>query len=187
VNVNPSNAWQYATVTGFVPLNSSQVGFSSGYIPSGTAGGFDYFDITGVQLEKGSVATPYEIRPYATELALCQRYYQQFTSSSDSYHTYAIGQCYNTTSAWTYFRFLQVMRTPPTLVSNAASNFCLSNASTGANFTVTSLAINASDSSGVECARLDATASGASLVAGNATFLRNNGTILGYIGLNAEL
>jgi hypothetical protein len=32
--------------------------------------------ITGVQLEKGSVATPYEIRPFATELALCQRYYE---------------------------------------------------------------------------------------------------------------
>jgi hypothetical protein len=34
-------------------------------------------DFTGVQLEKGSVATPFEVRPFATELALCQRYYQK--------------------------------------------------------------------------------------------------------------
>ena len=70
-----SNAWQYVSVTGFVPLTATQLFFGPMYIPSGTAGGFDYFDVTGVQLEKGSVATPYEILPYATELALCQRYY----------------------------------------------------------------------------------------------------------------
>jgi hypothetical protein len=32
--------------------------------------------ITGVQLEKGSTATSFDYRPYGTELALCQRYYQ---------------------------------------------------------------------------------------------------------------
>jgi len=35
------------------------------------------FRLTGVQLELGSVATPFEFRPYAEELALCQRYYEK--------------------------------------------------------------------------------------------------------------
>ena len=37
------------------------------------------FFITGVQLESGSVATPFERRPYGTELNLCYRYYYRLT------------------------------------------------------------------------------------------------------------
>jgi hypothetical protein len=48
---------------------------------------------TGVQLEKGSVATPYEIRPYATELALCQRYYQRFQPSTSGGQRYIATGC----------------------------------------------------------------------------------------------
>ena len=33
-------------------------------------------NLTGVQLEKGSTATAFDYRPYGTELALCQRYYE---------------------------------------------------------------------------------------------------------------
>lgn len=35
------------------------------------------FTITGIQLEEGSVATPFENRPYGLELSLCQRYYEK--------------------------------------------------------------------------------------------------------------
>jgi len=40
------------------------------------------FYITGVQLEKGSTATSFDYRPYGTELALCQRYYQLIGSGA---------------------------------------------------------------------------------------------------------
>ena len=46
----------------------------------GTTGATFY--LTGVQLEKGSTATSFDYRPYGTELALCQRYYEQFYGDS---------------------------------------------------------------------------------------------------------
>jgi hypothetical protein len=71
------------------------------------------FYITGVQLEKGSTATSFDYRPYGTELALCQRYYQQIggTQAAD------FGSAgYNTTgqpvTTWTSF---PQMRASPTV------------------------------------------------------------------------
>jgi len=42
------------------------------------------WQITGVQLEAGSVATPFERRPFGTELQLCQRYYQKHSATGRS-------------------------------------------------------------------------------------------------------
>ena len=42
------------------------------------------FEITGVQLEVGPVATPFEHRSYGDELRLCQRYYQQIAGNTDN-------------------------------------------------------------------------------------------------------
>jgi hypothetical protein len=46
----------------------------------GTSGATFY--ITGVQLEKGSTATSFDYRPYGTELALCQRYFEKFDNGN---------------------------------------------------------------------------------------------------------
>jgi hypothetical protein len=40
------------------------------------------FYITGVQLEKGTTATSFDYRPYGTELALCQRYFEKSYNNS---------------------------------------------------------------------------------------------------------
>jgi hypothetical protein len=40
----------------------------------------DYFQITGVQLELGSVATPFEHRTFGDDLAICQRYFCKSSS-----------------------------------------------------------------------------------------------------------
>jgi len=52
---------------------------------NGVNGLSDGYDITNVQLELGSVATEFEHRSYGEELALCQRYFYQMSSSGSGY------------------------------------------------------------------------------------------------------
>jgi hypothetical protein len=45
------------------------------------------FLLTGIQLEKGSTASPFETRPYAIEQFMCQRYYEQVIARVGGYNT----------------------------------------------------------------------------------------------------
>jgi hypothetical protein len=45
----------------------------------------DYWQITGIQMEVGKVATPFEHRSYGEELALCQRYCQTYTGTDQEW------------------------------------------------------------------------------------------------------
>jgi hypothetical protein len=74
-----TTTWARYSITANVPANSTQLAISFGYTPTGTAGANDYFEITGVQIEQGSVATPFS-RCGTTlqgELALAMRYYEK--------------------------------------------------------------------------------------------------------------
>ena len=68
------------------------------------------FYITGVQLEAGSTASPFEYRLYGTELQLAQRYYQ-----FDSYVIWS-GNVTNANTYYMYKSFAVPMRATPTLV-----------------------------------------------------------------------
>lgn len=76
--------------------------------PIGTNGATFY--ITGIQLEKGSVATPFEQRPYGTELALCQRYYQK--NARFAWTNVATGNWNSSHCAWKV-----TMRASPTVIT----------------------------------------------------------------------
>jgi len=73
------------------------------------------FYITGVQLEKGSTATSFDYRPYGTEWALCQRYYQQITHAGSTI-TYILGTAYDATNIYSMsvYSLPVTMRSAPT-------------------------------------------------------------------------
>jgi hypothetical protein len=82
----------------------------------GTSGATFY--ITGVQLEKGSTATSFDYRPYGTELALCQRYYEILWSPTLNWQG-NVASIYSTTRAFIKSWHKVSKRTAPTVtVSN---------------------------------------------------------------------
>ena len=72
------------------------------------------FDFTGLQLEVGEKATPFEHRSYSDELARCQRYYYRHNVTSNL--TGGSGGYYATTAGRVWNQFPVTMRAAPTLV-----------------------------------------------------------------------
>jgi hypothetical protein len=72
------------------------------------------FYITGVQLEKGSTATSFDYRPYGTELALCQRYFERIPAMEGP--TVAVGQV-----SRVIYGFKATKRATPTITLGASS------------------------------------------------------------------
>ena len=85
------------------------------------------FYITGVQLEEGSVSTPFERRPYGLELALCQRYFCKSYNVSVVPGTVTVEgaiQIEGATSTYKYqyIPFKVPMRANPTVTTYNPSN-----------------------------------------------------------------
>jgi hypothetical protein len=90
------------------------------------------FYITGVQLEIGSTATPFERRLYNQELANCQRYLP--TANNGDYYT---GQVVTTTNSYASIRFPVTARVAPTGISiSSLTGYTTTNVS-GSGLTVT--------------------------------------------------
>jgi len=70
------------------------------------------FFITGIQMEVGSQATPFEHRSFGEELALCERYHQRFSDGD--------GTSSNTTTALFGMEYRQQMRSSPSFSLSAA-------------------------------------------------------------------
>ena len=81
----------------------------------------DTWQITGVQLEVGSQATPFEHRPAGEELALCQRYYFKFLEGNNK--EIGVAWYYLNTHASFFFRFPTTMRAAPTGTDTTGSSY----------------------------------------------------------------
>ena len=90
--------------------------------------------ITGVQLEVGNTATPFEHRSYGDELARCQRYYQQINGTS-LYTLYGVGRAESTTNARIVINLRTTMRSVPTF--NSSGTFTTSPGGTVSGMSVT--------------------------------------------------
>jgi hypothetical protein len=131
-----------------------------------------------VQFEQGSVATPFERRPYGTELALCQRYYSKMSASSaGTYAAFASGFCASTTAASVYFKYPTQMRSAPTLT---LSNCALQNAGGAVNAATASVFYAGSDSGYLTVAATGQTTGQGAVLIGN-----NNANA--YLDLSSEL
>ena len=119
------------TITGSAPVTSTPTRLSYTFaMPSTATNGFQFFfqlgaftsgtfTITNIQLEKGSVATSFDYRPYGTELALCQRYFQgSIYSGGNSNATGYCGSAATSTNANYAYTLPVVMRATPTVSFN---------------------------------------------------------------------
>lgn len=103
------------------------------------------FAITGVQLEAGTVATPFEHRGYDVELAMCQRYLPVFSGLG----YYGTGLSSSGTLGYAVLPLTVEPRVPPTgVIQGAGSVFIAINAS-ASTVSITGLAINSTSYSTV--------------------------------------
>jgi hypothetical protein len=212
--INSANTWEYKTILIpgdtvsswlFNSTTSIALSFSlgAGSSFSGTAGNWvseNYisatgatsvvgtngatFYITGVQLELGTVATPFERRPYGTELSLCQRYYYRISAEGSATTYLSQGQAESTTGAIAVSFFPVSMRVAPSALeqTGTASDYRIRIDGTNVTFSSVPAFQNATTyNAAISCS----VASG--LAAGKALSIRPNTSAVAYLAWSAEL
>jgi hypothetical protein len=163
LNATLTTTWQRFSVTGTVASTATQLAFYTDFAPTGTASTNDYYEVTGFQIDIGSVALPF--RTYAAtiqgELAACQRYFELCGFGSN---VSVPAQAISTTASYGSFFYKVTKRGTPTIATSGGT-FKVWNA-TATDVSATFQA----DSISVDGARI-AAVSASGLVAGNAAAL----------------
>ena len=176
-----TTTWQRFTVTGTIAATATEMCIGYYFTPTGTASTNDSFDITGVQIDIGSVALPFRTTGATIqgELAACQRYYWRQTASTSYAGLAPYANAKSTTQASGIITNPVVMRVAPTSVE--FSSVGLYDGNTTYAITSITLAFPSTLSSMMDWN----VASG--LTANRSYGLIANGSTSAYIGFVAEL
>jgi hypothetical protein len=177
-----TTTWQRFTYSGTLATTATELAVWFEHRGSGTAGAADYYEVTGIQLDIGSVALPYR-RNSATiagELAACQRYFQ-ILGGDNAFEYFCIGSSASTTDASGVIPLKVTMRGTPTLTFTTASNYRVTQGTTANTATVVQGDILTKNTINVQFT----VASG--LTAGNANRMIANNTTSATISISSEL
>jgi hypothetical protein len=126
-SITLTTSWQRFQFTASIGSTATEIAIALGYTPTGTAGAADYADITGIQLEVGSVATTFKRSNGAGgtiqgELAACQRYYYVYVDGTSS-QSFGTAGYYSSTDILTTVSYPVTMRTAPTFSVVSGGNY----------------------------------------------------------------
>jgi hypothetical protein len=186
INQSPTltTTWQRFSYSATLATTATEIAINAYFVPVGTASTNDYFEITGVQLEVGSVATPFKTQgvTLAGELAACQRYYVRFNDPTNTRGNIGSAIRYSSTNALALVYLPVTMRVAPTAVESASLEVSDVEAT---NIAITAVTL-ASTYASNKTLGLDLTAA-SGFVANRPYFLRQANTTAGYLGVIAEL
>ena len=110
-SVNSSLGWSAHNANGIAYNHDANIASSTS----------NYWQLTGVQVERGKNGTDFEQRSYGEELALCQRYF--YRAASGASQALGLGVNYTTSQMHCAITFPVTMRTTPTLSAASGSNY----------------------------------------------------------------
>ena len=182
--VTNTTAWTRFSYSFTVPSNATS--FAIQFWNNNNTVSTASLDITGVQLDAGSVATPFEFEDYGVTLAKCQRYFNRAIDfSADNggtatQHAVMVGQNFASTGGYGAFIYPR-MRTSPVVTFSGASHFFAAGAG-GNNIATTAMQANAIKPTSCEIRYTVASGLGT----GDASFIYTSSST-GKIDLSAEL